>query len=100
MYDKFAKQIYTKEVFYTSDLLYNQKNLIGRLYRYFSVYFETKDVFKAGKTAVQKIKRYFDEGVTFNQGTTLCGKSVIANISNAKELGYFIEIRLPQSHWL
>lgn len=41
LYNKFAKQIHTKEVFYTSDLLYNQKNLIGRLYRYFSVYFET-----------------------------------------------------------
>ena len=28
-------------MFYTSDLLYNKKNLIGRLYRYFSAYFET-----------------------------------------------------------
>ena len=32
----------------------------------------TKDVFKAGKIAVQRIKKYFDEGVTFNQETTLC----------------------------
>jgi len=28
-------------VFRTSDLLYNEKNLIGRLYRYFYIYFET-----------------------------------------------------------
>ena len=28
-------------MFYTSDLLYNEKNIIGRLYRYFSAYFET-----------------------------------------------------------
>ena len=28
-------------MFYTSNLLYNEKNIIGRLYRYFFVYFET-----------------------------------------------------------
>ena len=52
----------------------------------------TKDVFKAGKIAVEKIEKYFDEGITFNQETTLCGKSVIKNICKAKELGYFIEL--------
>lgn len=52
----------------------------------------TKDVFKAGKIAVQRIKKYFDEGVTFNQETTLSGKSIIANISKAKKLGYTIEL--------
>ena len=52
----------------------------------------TKDVFKAGKIAVEKIEKYFDEGITFNQETTLCGKSVIRNIYKAKELGYFIEL--------
>ena len=52
----------------------------------------TKDVFEAGKIAVEKIEKYFDEGTTFNQETTLCGKSVIKNIYKAKELGYFIEL--------
>ena len=51
-----------------------------------------KDVFKAGKIAVEKIEKYFDEGITFNQETTLCGKSVIKNIYKAKKLGYFIEL--------
>ena len=41
LYNKFANKIHTKEVFYTSNLLYNEKNIIGRLYRYFSFYFET-----------------------------------------------------------
>ena len=31
-------------MFRTSDLLYNEKNLIGRLYRYFYIYFETFSV--------------------------------------------------------
>ena len=51
-----------------------------------------KDVVQAGKIAVQKITNYFKEGITFNQETTLCGKSVIKNILKAKELGYSIEL--------
>ena len=33
------------------------------------------DVFKAGKIAVKKISEYMLAGETFNQETTLCGKS-------------------------
>lgn len=33
-----------------------------------------------------------NDGITFNQETTLCGKSIIKNILKAKELGYFIEL--------
>ena len=50
------------------------------------------DVMKAGKIAVKKIAGYFDEGITFNQETTLCGKSILNNIADAKEKGYFIEL--------
>ena len=50
------------------------------------------DVFRAGKIAVKKISHYFNEGITFNQETTLCGQSIIRNILKAKELGYFIEL--------
>ena len=38
------------------------------------------DVMTAGKMAVRKIARYFDKGTTFNQETTLCGKSILSNI--------------------
>ncbi len=38
------------------------------------------------------IARYFDEGITFNQETTLCGKSILSNIAKAKKRGYFIEL--------
>ena len=51
-----------------------------------------KDIFKAGKMAVKRISQYFDEGMTFNQETTLCGQTIIRNILKAKELGYFIEL--------
>lgn len=49
-------------------------------------------IFKAGKMAVSKIEKCFREGVTFNQETTLCGRTIIKNIRKAKRLGYFIEL--------
>ena len=42
--------------------------------------------------AVKKIARHFDEGITFNQETTLCGKLILNNIAKAKKRGYFIEL--------
>ena len=50
------------------------------------------DVFKAGKIAVKKMKEYFEQGITFNQETTLCGASIIQNIKLARSLGYKIEL--------
>lgn len=50
------------------------------------------DVLKAGKIAVERINQYIEAGITFNQETTLCGKSVIRNIRKAKNEGYYIEI--------
>lgn len=51
-----------------------------------------RDVFSAGKIAVKNISKYLEEGITFNQETTLCGNSIISNIVKAKEKGYFIEL--------
>ena len=53
---------------------------------------KVEDVFVAGKIAVKKINKYFEEGISFNQETTLCGKSIIRNIRKAKSLDYFIEL--------
>lgn len=50
------------------------------------------DVMTAGKIAAKKISRFFDEDVSFNQETTLCGRTIIKNIKKAKEKGYFIEL--------
>lgn len=50
------------------------------------------DVMSAGKIAVKKIARYFDEDITFNQETTLCGRLILNNVTRAKKRGYFIEL--------
>lgn len=50
------------------------------------------DVLKAGKIAVRLIDEYFSNGVSFNQESTLCGKSIIKNFRRAKQLGYTIEL--------
>ena len=50
------------------------------------------DVMKAGKIAVTLIYKYFAEETSFNQETTLCGRSIIKNIHKAEALGYMIEL--------
>lgn len=47
----------------------------------------------AGKTLLQRQKECFDNGESFNQETTLSGKSIIKAIQQAKELGYEIHLR-------
>lgn len=47
---------------------------------------------KAMKEAVLQIKKCFQEGTSFNQETTLTGKTIIGNIRKAKELGYSVEL--------
>lgn len=60
--------------------------------REFGDWRNTEDVFEAGKIAVKTIADYFEKGISFNQETTLCGRSIINNIKKAKSLGYFIEM--------
>lgn len=50
------------------------------------------DILKAGKMAVYELNRYLESGISFNQETTLCGKSIIRTIKSAKEKGYFVEM--------
>ena len=50
------------------------------------------DVVKAGKIAVNKIKKNIQNDISFNQETTLCGNSIIRNIRIAKKKGYYIEL--------
>lgn len=60
--------------------------------RKFGDWRNTADVMAAGKIAVKRLSQYFDEGITFNQETTLCGKSILNNIEKAKIREYFIEL--------
>ena len=51
-----------------------------------------KDVLAAGKIVIQMINECLENGISFCQETTLCGKMILKNIRKAKELGYFIEV--------
>ena len=45
---------------------------------------------KCAREAVKLIKEYINNGISFNQETTLSGKSIINNIKKAKENNYCI----------
>ena len=53
---------------------------------------DTSILLTAGKKAVILLNQYLSGGVSFNQETTLCGKSNLSNIKKAKEMGYCIEL--------
>lgn len=52
----------------------------------------TSDQMKAMKEAVRRMDEYFSNGVSFNQETTLTGRSIVKNIEKAKALGYRVEV--------
>ncbi len=60
--------------------------------RSFGSWKNPSDVIKAGLMCVRSIHDCFRDGISFNQETTLCGKSIIRNIRKAKNLGYRIEL--------
>ena len=65
---------------------------IDEIVREFGDWKNPKDIAEAGRIAVGLRKGYFEKGITFNQETTLCGKSMLKNIKYAKQLGYEIEL--------
>lgn len=71
---------------------------IDEILREFGDWRNAGDVMIAGKIAVKKILQNFDEGITFNQETTLCGKSIIKNIEKARKKSYFIELHIRVSY--
>lgn len=82
-----------------STLYQMQKNLINmprintdEILREFGDWRNISDLMKAGKIAVRRLNEYLVGGITFNQETTLCGKSIIKTIEKAKRLGYCIEL--------
>lgn len=48
---------------------------------------------QAGKQAVRLIRDYIEQGVDFNQETTLCGHSILKNIEVAKKRGYKVVLK-------
>ena len=50
------------------------------------------DQSNAMKEAVKRIKTYLQEGISFNQETTLTGNSIINNIRKAKNMGFTVRM--------
>lgn len=65
---------------------------MDEIVRNFGNWKNPNDIAKAGRIAVGLIREYFENGLSFNQETTLCGKSILRNIKYAKQLGYEIEL--------
>ena len=74
------------------DFLEMQRINMDEIVREFGSWKISSDVSKAGKIAVNKIKRCFEENISFNQETTLCGKSIINHIKKAKKNQYRVEL--------
>lgn len=53
---------------------------------------DIRSVTEAGIKAVKMLKDYINRGISFNQETTLCGKSILHNIQIARKKGYLIEL--------
>ena len=47
---------------------------------------------KCARESVRLIKQYLDDGISFNQETTMAGKSIIGTIKTAKTRGYEIHL--------
>lgn len=60
--------------------------------RSFGDWHNLSDVMRAGKIAVHKINEYLENGVSFNQETTLCGKNILRTIELARKNNYYIEL--------
>ena len=57
---------------------------VDEIVREFGSWNNLTDITVAGRKAVELINGFFDNGVSFNQETTLCGKSILRNIRKAK----------------
>ena len=80
-------------LYQTNDMFQNMPRVnMDEIVREFGSWKNEADAFKAGKIAIRKIAKYFDEGDSFNQEVTLCGNSVWNNILRARKLGYQIEL--------
>lgn len=53
---------------------------------------DSRNVVKAGKIIIRQIEDCFNEGKSFCQETTLCGRTIFRTIQKAKSLGYVIEM--------
>ena len=80
-------------LFQTKSELQNMLRInTDEILRQFGDWRNVDDLMKAGKIAVRRLNEYLDGGFSFNQETTLCGKSIFRTIEKARQCGYSIEM--------
>ena len=80
-------------LFQTNDYFFQTPRInLDEIVREFGSWKNTKDISKAGMIAVRKINDYFYNNESFNQETTLCGKSIFRNIDIAIRKGYIVKL--------
>lgn len=65
---------------------------VDEIVREFGSWRNFSDVMKAGRIALKRINDFFDNRISFNQETTLCGHLIRKNVKRAKELGYEVVV--------
>ena len=63
---------------------------VDEIVRSFGDWKNFSDMMQAGKIAIRKMAHYFEEGISFNKETTLCGQSILNTIDKARALNYKI----------
>jgi predicted ABC-type ATPase len=53
---------------------------------------KSADLIRAGKIALRRAKDCLEKRVSFNRETTLCGKTAVQDIVEAKKLGFEVEL--------
>lgn len=72
-------------LYQTIDELKNMPRVnMDEIVREFGDWKNIQDVMKAGKIAISKLKKFLDGEISFNQETTLCGKSVLNSIKKQR----------------
>lgn len=69
-----------------------QRVNVDEILREFGDWRNPADFVKAGRIAVKQVLDCFQDGVSFCQESTLCGRWILKNIDTAKRLGYKVGI--------
>lgn len=80
--------LYQAESFDKNESRINTDEIVQRIGNWRNV----NDQMKAGHIAVRQIKEYMENGISFNQETTLTGKSIINIIRKAEAHGFQINM--------
>lgn len=77
---------------YSENFIYPRVNSDEALKSFKGDWRKKTDRIRADRITILQVRKYFSQKISFCQETTLCGKSIIRNISNARNEGYDIRL--------